>query len=203
MSKNTGLSEKSVEKNPFIQFENWYRENLSSNAIYPDSFSLGTSSADGRVSVRTVLLKEYNQEGFVFFTNYESKKGNQLASNPRAAMLFYWSGSGRQVRIEGHAEKLSVEESYRYFSSRPRESRIGAWSSNQSRPIPDRDLLDKTFLQFAEKFEGVKIPLPPDWGGYRIKPDWFEFWQEGKHRLHDRISYEKSGSGWLIRRLSP
>jgi pyridoxamine 5'-phosphate oxidase len=197
------LSEKSVDPDPFLQFEKWYSERLGSCIENPNAFSLATSSKDGSVSVRTVLLKEYDHEGFVFFTNYLSKKGKQLSENPKTAMLFYWPEKGRQIRIEGIAERISLEESGRYFSSRPRESRIGAWASEQSSPIPGKEYIDRRFAEFKDKFKGKNIPLPPYWGGFRIVPSWFEFWQEGKHRLHDRITYNMSGTGWIIKRLAP
>jgi pyridoxamine 5'-phosphate oxidase len=197
------LSEKSVNPDPFLQFDKWFREHLTSGIDNPNAFSLATASRGGDVSVRTVLLKEYTGEGFVFFTNYLSKKGKQLASNNRVAMLFYWPEKGRQVRIEGIAGKISAGESYKYFSSRPRESRTSAWASEQSSPIPDKDFLLRRFKEFRDKFSGKSIPLPPQWGGFRIIPAWFEFWQDGRHRLHDRITYTASDDGWIIGRLSP
>jgi pyridoxamine 5'-phosphate oxidase len=201
MSKS--LSEHSVDKDPFIQFDQWYRERLMSVKKYPDSVSLGTASADGTVSVRTVLLKEYDSRGFVFFTNYKSKKGNQLAENPNAAMLFFWPERMRQVRIEGRVEKISEEESEKYFSSRPRESRIGSWASSQSHTIPGREYLDERVSFFTEKFKGKPVPKPPHWGGFRIIPSMFEFWQEGKSRLHDRLVYIPGKKGWSVKRIAP
>jgi pyridoxamine 5'-phosphate oxidase len=197
------LSENSVDKDPFVQFDKWYREHLTGAEKYPDSFSLGTASADGTVSVRTVLLKGFDSRGFVFFTNYKSKKGRQLSENPNAAMLFYWPHSSRQVRIEGRVEKISDEESELYFNSRPRESRIGAWASSQSTIIPGKDHLDELVKRFSSEFKGKPIPKPPHWGGFRIIPGMFEFWQEGKHRLHDRLVYAPGKNGWTIKRLAP
>jgi pyridoxamine 5'-phosphate oxidase len=201
MSKS--LSEQSVDKDPFIQFDRWYKEHLSLVTTYPDSVSLGTASADGTISVRTVLLKEADSRGFVFFTNYNSKKGRQLIENPNAAMLFYWPESSRQVRIEGGVEKISDKESESYFSSRPRENQISAWTSIQSTVISGRDHLDGQFEFYTTKFKGKSIPKPPHWGGFRIIPELFEFWQEGKHRLHDRIIYSLSLNTWKIERLAP
>jgi pyridoxamine 5'-phosphate oxidase len=203
MAKSKFLSEHSVYKDPFLQFDNWYREHLLDGNNYPESFSLGTASADGTVSVRMVLLKEYDNRGFVFFTNYKSKKGMHLSENPKAAMLFYWPESGRQIRVEGRAEKISENESEKYFSSRPRQSRIGAWASNQSTTIQSRDFLNEQMSLFTGRFKGKQIPKPAYWGGFRIIPEMFEFWQEGKFRLHDRIIYVHGKKGWRIKRLAP
>jgi pyridoxamine 5'-phosphate oxidase len=203
MAKSKFLSEHSVDKDPFLQFYNWYREHLLDGNNYPESFSLGTASADGTVSVRMVLLKEYDNHGFVFFTNYKSKKGMQLSENPKVAMLFYWPESGRQIRVEGRAEKISENESEKYFSSRPRQSRIGAWASNQSTIIQSRDFLNEQMSLFTGRFKGKQIPKPAYWGGFRIIPEMFEFWQEGKFRLHDRIIYVYGKKGWRIKRLAP
>lgn len=203
IKKANSFSEKSVNNDPFVQFDKWYRERLRETDNYPDSFSLGTASADGTVSVRTVLLKEYDKRGFVFFTNYNSKKGKQLSENLNVAMLFYWPESGKQVRIEGKIEKTTEEESEKYFFSRPRESRISAWASNQSSVIPGRDHLEKQMLEFRSNFKGSSVPKPPHWGGFRIIPEFFEFWQEGKYRLHDRVAYFHEKKGWKIQRLAP
>lgn len=203
MTRFYSLSENSVDKDPFVQFERWYKKRLLSITIYPDAFSLGTSTADGKVSVRTVLLKDFDNSGFVFFTNYQGRKGKELSRNSHAAMLFYWPESRRQVRIEGHAEKISAEESDEYFNSRPRESRIGAWSSKQSTIIPDKEHLLEKVSYYSEKYKGKEIPRPSHWGGFRIIPEVFEFWQEGKYRLHDRLVYTPGKNGWIIKRLAP
>lgn len=203
MAQYKGFSEDLADNDPFVQFDRWYKEHLSSSSSVQDSFSLATSTAVGRVSVRTVLLKEYGPDGFVFFTNYESKKGMQIESNPVVAMLFYWPESARQIRIEGSTAKISEEESVKYFSSRPRESQVGAWASRQGRIIAGREFLEKQFSDFKAKFHGNSVPRPPYWGGYRITPSWFEFWQEGNHRLHDRIVYLPEGKSWKMSRLSP
>ncbi len=203
MTVNKHLSEKSVNRDPFLQFGKWYSERESEDVVYPNAFSLATASRNGDVSVRTVLLKDFTNAGFVFFTNYLGRKGWQIAQNNKAAMLFYWPEPGRQIRIEGIVEKISAAESGVYFSSRPRESRIGAWASEQSSVIPGKDYLISRFDEFDEKFKGKKIPLPPSWGGYMVIPTWFEFWQEGKYRLHDRIAYTLSEKSWIIRRLAP
>lgn len=202
MTQNN-LSEKSVDLNPFVQFNNWYKEHLSSGIAIPESISLATASADGQVSVRSVLLRGYGENGFTFFTNYDSKKGVQLSSNNKAALLFYWPESARQVRIEGTAEKVSREDSESYFKTRPRESQLSAWASEQSSVIPDRFHLEEIYNFYKEKFSGSSVDKPPTWGGFRIVPKWIEFWQEREHRLHDRISYTLTSGGWKIERLAP
>jgi pyridoxamine 5'-phosphate oxidase len=203
MIKRRPLSEKSVDPNPFVQFDNWYKEHLSSNMVTPESFSLATASAGGEVSVRNVLLKDYGEDGFVFFTNYRSKKGTQLSANKKVAMLFYWPETGRQVRIEGVAEKVSEEYSDSYFKTRPRESQLSAWASNQSTVVPDRLYLEKMFDYYSDKFSGKQVERPPHWGGFRIVPAWFEFWENDKFRLHDRITYSEKNKRWIIERLAP
>ncbi len=197
------LSEKSADPDPFGMFSAWYGEHIGAGISIPETLSLGTSSASGRVSVRTVLLKGYNEKGFVFFTNYSSKKAAQLEENPYAAMLFYWPESGRQVRIEGRIEKVSESESAGYFSSRPRESQISAWASEQSTTIPGRKYLEERYDFFSEKFSGREVQKPAHWGGFRLIPDFFEFWLDGDFRLHDRIAYTRSDKGWIISRLAP
>lgn len=188
---------------PFVQFDAWYRERPAAGVSYPDAFSLGTADTAGSVSVRTVLLKEYSPEGFVFFTNYESKKGGQLSQNPLTAMLFYWPESSRQVRVEGRAVKIPEKESMDYFRSRPRESQISAWASSQSKVIPGRSFIENRFSEYEEKFRGKDIPKPPYWGGYRIIPSWFEFWQEGEHRLHHRTIFRLEKGKWITEILAP
>lgn len=203
MTDNHTLSEETIDRNPFNQFEKWFGEHLLSGIPIPDSLSLATSSRSGRVSVRTVLLKDYSEKGFVFFTNYNSRKGTQLKSNPFAAMLFYWPESGRQVRIEGTTEKISEEESMAYFRTRPVESQLSAWASEQSSIIPDRRHLEKRFLTYKFMFSEKSVEKPENWGGFLLIPEWFEFWQDGKFRLHDRISFTKKNDIWVINRLAP
>lgn len=197
------LTEKNVSKNPFLQFDKWYREHLAGRDRIPESVYLGTSSPDGRVSVRTVLLKDYGETGFTFFTNYNSKKGMQLDSNKYAALLFYWPEKNRQVRIEGVAERVSGEISDAYFATRPRESQLAAWASEQSSVIADRECLEEKFTHYKSVYSGYPVPRPDYWGGYMIMPSWFEFWEDRENRLHDRITYTRKNDEWLIARLSP
>lgn len=203
MINNKVLSEKTVDPDPFLQFSIWYKEHLEAGIAIPDSVSLGTASTAGRVSVRTVLLKGYDENGFVLFTNYMSKKGKQLSENPSAALLFYWGESGRQVRIEGKTEKVTWKESSAYFITRPRDSQISAWASEQSSVIPDRLYLENRHEIFKRKFENKDVKKPPYWGGFRLIPDFFEFWSDGEFRLHDRIVYTRKDEVWTISRLAP
>ena len=196
------LTKSTVDKNPFKQFEAWYGEVLNSDIKEPTAVTLATSSKDGTPSARTVLLKGFDEDGFVFFTNYESRKGKNLIENPVGELLFYWMDLQRQVRISGRVEKTSREESEEYFKTRPLKSRIGAWASKQSNVIPDREYLEKQFAEFEKKF-GDDIPLPPHWGGFRLIPEQFEFWQGRESRLHDRICYKKKDGEWEIVRLAP
>ncbi len=202
MKSSLILSEKNVSLNPFDQFHYWYSEHIGCDPEDSGVMTLATSVREGVVSARIVLLKEYNENGFIFYTNYESRKGIQLQQNPHAALLFYWPELSRQVRIEGTVEKVPSDISDRYFKTRPRGSRISAIASNQSRIIPDKDyLLGK--VAFIRKNIKGKNPVRPDyWGGYRLIPSWFEFWLEGKNRLHDRISYTLVKDKWIINRLA-
>ena len=197
------FSENSINPDPFVQFGIWYEKRMTDTSVYPDAVSLSTSTSGGHVSSRIVLLKEFSESGFVFYTNYNSRKGQQLTENPFAAMLFYWPESGRQVRIEGRVTKVSPEESDTYFASRPRESRLGAWASEQSTVITDRDFLESRIDDFARQFHNKQVPRPSHWGGFRLVPLMFEFWQEGEFRLHDRFRYSGKRKAWQISRLSP
>ena len=203
MINNKAFSEKTVDPNPFVQFKTWYSEHLTSGIAIPESVTLATASADGCISARTVLLKVYNNTGFVFFTNYKSRKGSQLLSNPRAALLFYWPESGRQVRIEGATEKVSDKDSESYFKTRPRESQISAWASEQSSVIPNRQHIENHYDFYKNKYSEKPVDRPQHWGGFRLIPEWFEFWQEGDFRLHDRLTYTKREDLWVIERLAP
>ena len=203
MSSHKGLAETEIDPDPFVQFDRWYMEHLTSGNAIPDSVSFGSGYANGRISVRMVLLKDYDERGFVFYTNYNSRKGIQLASNHHGALLFYWPEYARQIRIEGITEKISEKESNDYFASRPAEHRLAAWASEQSSVIPDRNYLMKKYEFYRNIFTEKNIPRPEHWGGIRLLPDWFEFWQEGEFRLHDRLSFTRSNGNWVIRRLAP
>lgn len=196
------LIESNVNSNPYVQFKNWFDEAIDSNFPDPNAMTLATSTFDGKPSARIVLLKEFDEKGFVFFTNYLSKKGNNLLENPYACLLFFWDKLERQVRIEGDVSKISVEESREYFNSRPRESRVGAWASKQSHKSNSRTDIENRFNNYNAKFS-EEVPLPDFWGGYIVKPTYFEFWQGRASRLHDRIIYEKVESNWKMGRLYP
>ncbi len=197
-----GLDESDVNASPFAQFARWMNDALLSDVIDANAMTLSTIGEDGRPSARVVLLKYYGEEGFAFFTNYESKKGRDLETNPSAVLHFFWPQLDRQVAIYGKVEKTSRDESEKYFNSRPVDSRIGAWASNQSRVIESREILEQRFREFREKF-GDEVPLPDFWGGFCLTPDGFEFWQGRQNRLHDRIRYSLENHGWKISRLSP
>lgn len=201
--KLKSLEESRVQHQPLSQFEVWFNEALKANVLEANAMVISTCSSSGRPSSRIVLLKEIDDHGFVFFTNYSSKKASELAENPYASLTFFWPELERQVRIEGKVSKISIQESEEYYNSRPRESRIGAWSSAQSSKIKNREELENAFNEFSAKFKDKEIPKPDFWGGYRLKPDYLEFWQGRPSRMHDRISYEKEGENWKIYRLSP
>ena len=189
---------------PMDQFERWWEEAIASNIDEVNAFVLSTIKPNGVPSSRVVLLKGYTPEGFIFFTNYESAKGQHIESHPNVAMNFFWKELERQVRITGTIEKISAADSETYFKSRPKESQIGAWSSPQSRIIPDRSFLEEVFAEHKDKFKEGEIPLPPHWGGYIIKPVEMEFWQGRSSRLHDRIQYSLHADGhWVRVRLAP
>lgn len=197
------LSEASVLSNPFTQFSAWMNEVIDSNLFDPNAVTLATASKEGIPSARTVLLKGFDERGFVFYTNYESTKAKDLDENPNAALLFLWIELERQVRISGEVEKVSQADSEEYFISRPRESQLGAWASKQSSVIASREVLERQFEEMKKRFENKEIPLPPFWGGYRVIPQRIEFWQGRENRLHDRICYTLDAGKWKIERLSP
>lgn len=198
------LSEKDIEANPFLQFAKWWDEAIKSELEEVNAMTLATASANGVPSARIVLLKAATDEGFIFFTNYNSNKGMELAQNPKACLVFFWSPLERQIRIEGIVEKISEAESDEYFASRPMESRIGAWASPQSSVIVARETIEKNVAMYQQQFTDGNIPRPPHWGGYIVKPVQVEFWQGRPGRLHDRIQYTlvKEG-GWKTERLAP
>ncbi len=198
------LHRKDLKENPFEQFDLWFKQALEAKIPEPNAFSLATSTPDGFPSQRTVLLKYYNEQGFVFFTNYESNKAKDIAANPNVCILFPWVTLERQIIIYGRAEKVSRTESLKYFLSRPKDSQLGAWVSQQSSVISTRKLLEMKLLELKNKFSQGEIPIPSFWGGYRIIPRAFEFWQGGPGRVHDRFMYKQQENGeWTIERLQP
>lgn len=199
------LSDQDATDDPFPLFDRWYEDARRAGLYLPENMNLATASPDGAPSSRQVLLKEWGpDQGFVFYTNYDSCKAAELDANPRAALLFHWTTLHRQIRIEGPVERVSTEQSEAYFRRRPRGSQIAAWASRQSAEIPDRDALERRFREREEEFAGRDVPLPPFWGGYRVIPERIEFWQGRANRMHDRILYRRGeDSGWDVTRLSP
>jgi pyridoxamine 5'-phosphate oxidase len=191
-----------VSADPFDHFRAWYELARSSDIVEPSAMSLATCTSDGRPSLRTVLLRGFDPHGFVFFTNYESRKAEDVAANPQAALLFYWGKLSRQIRIEGPIQKVTAEESDAYFVSRPRGHRLSAWASEQSRVIRAPEVLEERMRMFEERFPS-EVPRPPHWGGYRVTAERFEFWEGRLNRLHDRIVYRRHNDVWSIERLAP
>jgi pyridoxamine 5'-phosphate oxidase len=197
------LDENSVSANPIELFQQWFDEAIASGSRLPESMTLATADNTGKPSARVVLLKGVSDGGFVFFTNYRSRKAQELDQNPNAALVFYWSQLDRQVRVEGQVERISAAESDQYFATRPRESQIGAVASPQSEPIESRKVLEDRFRELDQRYRDQSVPRPEHWGGYRLTPARIEFWQNREGRLHDRILYLRDGQGWTIQRLAP
>ncbi len=199
-----GLTEKDLARDPFRQFEKWFQEAEASKLVEPNAMVLATATREGRPSARTMLLKSVDGRGFVFYTNYESRKGRELDANPRATLLFPWFAFERQVIVEGPVAKVSREEAEAYFHSRPLPSQLGAWASAQSSIITGRKVLEEAMKELEIKYAGRPVPLPPQWGGFRVNPETVEFWQGRRSRLHDRLRYRRAADGgWTVERLSP
>ncbi len=199
-----GLNEADMDPDPIAQFHGWFAKVIDANLHEPNAMILATATSDGRPSARTVLLKGYDERGFVFYTNYEGRKAKEMEANPQIALLFYWGELERQVRVEGRASRVSEEESDAYFASRPRGSQLGAWASEQSRSIENRGALELRLRELEREYQGREVPRPPFWGGYRVEPETVEFWQGRENRLHDRLLYRQVGEGgWKRERLQP
>ncbi|MEW6126103.1 MAG: pyridoxamine 5'-phosphate oxidase [Acidobacteriota bacterium] len=204
INNEPSLRRKDLAASPFAQFDKWYKEAQNTEHKFANAMTLATATRENVPSARVVLLKDFDEEGFVFFTNYDSQKGDELAENPIACLNFYWEQLDRQVRITGRVTKTSREESEEYFRTRPLESRLGAWASKQSRVIESRAVLENEMQQLKEKYADGEVPLPAYWGGYRVAAEAIEFWQNRTGRLHDRFRYTRQADGsWLIERLSP
>lgn len=198
-----GLTEKDLARDPFRQFEQWFQEAQAAKLTEPNAMTLATATREGRPSARTVLLKGLDGRGFVFYSNYESRKGREIAANPLVTLVFPWIALERQVIIEGTLAKVAREESETYFHSRPRASQLGAWVSQQSSMISGREVLEEAMKTLEKKYAGQEVPTPPNWGGWRVAPETVEFWQGRRSRLHDRLRYRREKDGWTVERLAP
>lgn len=196
------MDERDLDADPLRQFERWFEEAREGGVTVPEAMALATATPDAKPSARMVLLKGADKRGFVFYTGYESRKGGELAANPHAALLFHWQ-PGRQVRVEGGVAPVAADESDAYFGTRPHGSRLAAWASPQSRALADRAELDRLYDEATERFAAGDVPRPPHWGGFRLVPEAYEFWQHADDRLHDRVRYERAGNGWTRVRLGP
>jgi pyridoxamine 5'-phosphate oxidase len=192
-----------VTGDPVERFQEWFREAEQAGVEVPEAMMLATADADGAPSGRLVLLKGADDEGFVFYSGYVSRKAAELDQNPRAALVFYWRPLGKQVRVEGRVERVSDGESAAYFATRPRGSQLAAWASQQSRPLESREELERRYAQLEREYEGQEVPRPPHWGGFRLRPDAIEFWEHRENRLHDRFRYTRAREGWTVELLSP
>ena len=201
--RRAALSEADVDVNPFVQFGRWFDEAVRADVLEPNAMTLATATPDAYPSARVVLLKGFDTRGFVFYTDYRSRKGQELADNPHAALCFFWPELERQVRIVGAVQRVSRAESAAYFASRPQPSRVGAWTSHQSAELASRETLEEQLADMTARFSDGEVPLPDHWGGYRVVPEELEFWQGRPSRLHDRIQYQWRSGAWTRRRLSP
>jgi len=192
-----------LSQDPLELFEHWFAEAKRAGVEVPEAMTLATATGGGVPSARMVLLKGADEDGFVFYTGYGSRKSDELEQNQRAALVFYWRPLGRQVRVEGSVERVSEPESAAYFATRPRGSQLAAWASQQSRPLGSREELDRRYAELEREYEGRDVPLPPHWGGYRLHPEAIEFWEHRENRLHDRLRYTRAREGWKAERLSP